>query len=464
MLALLLRNFKKTGKKQFSIDDIKEILKLSFVDDTQQNDTETKMNIQVTNNYNFLKTVWYYGYKKLNKNDIFKTVVLRIQQNYIDQFRNLLSIDQRQQFNHYDTKPKNNSEFDLSDCPPMDGSDEDIYSSHPSIKVCFANLEEFDDFRNKLGDRSITHKTKTVWYPDRPTNNTYSGKWICNTKCENKYPIYIPSFKRSDSMHTVKSLLDLDIDNFYVVIRPIKEEITKYTSTMEMLGCSNKLLIVPQKYIDDQEKIGNFNSIPQRNYAYQHSKDNNHTHHWCLDDNIKGFYRRHKGVKLPFTKTAYPFTFVEQYIQRYTNIYLASLQYSHLVPANGNRNIIIVNSKVYSCILIKNDNNIMWKGSYNEDIILTLDTLTQGKATMTFQNFLCGKLSTGSTKGGNQDIYSSDGQTKKIDALMHQYPQYTKKIQKYGHPHHQVDYTSFKNIDLGYKKTKLTLPELHLIN
>ena len=474
MLKLLLDNFRRTGKSSFSLDDIKDVLKISFVDDDDDKEEvsvppmippPTIPMIPPPTTYKFCKTKWYYGYRKINKEDIYKTIVLRIQKDKVDEFRQLMRVDDRQPFNHYDTKSKHTTEFDMSDCPPMTDSNDDLYTSHPSIKVIFSkNHLEFDDFRNKLGDIPITHRTKTVWYPKRPEVKKKVGIWTCDDKkCQNSYPIYIPSFKRADTMFTVKSLLSLDIDNFYIVIRPIDEEIETYTTAMKRLDLSiDKLLIVPQTYIDDQEEKGNFNSIPQRNYGYQHSIDNNYTHHWCLDDNIKGFFRREKGTKLPFIKTAYPFYFVEQYLQRYSNVYLSSLQYSHLVPADGSRSIIIKNSKVYSCILIKNDNDIMWRGKYNEDIVLTLDTLSKGRGTMTFQNFLCGKMSTGSMKGGNSNIYDGDGQSKKVDELMGVYPQYTKKIEKYGHPHHQVDYTPFKDVDLGYKSVKLNLPTLEL--
>lgn len=475
MLKLLLDNFRKTGKTSFSINDIKDVLRISFVDDVEEEVPTPPTHmlsppilmtpphpIPPPTTYNFCKTMWYYGYRKLKKEDIYKTIILRIHKDKVDEFRQLMRVDDRQPFNHYDPKSREHAEFDLSDCPQMTNCSEDIYTSHPSIKVIFSKHHlEFDDFRKKLGI-PINHKTKTVWYPKRPDVEKQEGQWKCDTECQNKYPIYIPSFKRSDSMYTVKSLLGLGINNFYVIIRPLKDEVEKYTKAMRELGCSDKLLIVPNDYIDDQESRGNFNSIPQRNYGYQHSIDNNHTHHWCLDDNIKGFFRREKGTKLPFINTPYPFVFVEQYLQRYTNVYLSSLQYSHLVPASGSRTIIVKNSKVYSCILIKNNNNIMWRGSYNEDIVLTLDTLAKGRGTMTFQNFLCGKMTTGSMKGGNSTIYDGDGQSKKIDELLSVYPQYTKKIQKYGHPHHQVDYTSFKDIDLGYISVPLDLPTLYL--
>ena len=453
MFAQLIKTFAQTNKDNFSLFEIENILKEYF---------HTEL-VSKNDDYKFLKTKWYYGYKKINTKDIYKTIILRIVKDKLQEFKNKLNIDHRQQFNHYDTVASNKDEyFDLQGLPSYI-NESDIYTENPSIKVIFANIDEFNDFRNKLNDIKITQKTKTVWYPNRPTIKSETGSWITDKECINKYPIYIPSYKRAENMLTVETLIDLNVKNFFVVIKPDIDEVKSYTKSMKKLNILDKLLIVNDDYIQKQAKKGNYNSIPQRNFSYKHSIKSGFTHHWCLDDNIKGFYRRHNGKKLPIINTPYPFCMVEKYCERYTNIYLASLQYSHLVPANGHRSPIIKNSKVYSCILIKNSNNIKWRGEYNEDIILTLDTLLQNKGTITFQNFLCGKMSTGSTEGGNSDIYAKDGQTKKINFLLKIYPEYVKKVVKFGHDHHLVNYDSFKDIDLQYKPTvKLNLPNLIL--
>tara|TARA_R110000796_G_scaffold75419_1_gene169194 strand:+ start:209 stop:1606 length:1398 start_codon:yes stop_codon:yes gene_type:complete len=464
MSAQLIKTFAQTNKTDFSLAEITRILKEYFGEDGEDGE-EYEANDN-RNSYRFLKTKWYYGYKNLLQSDVFKHVTLRILHTQVALCRNVLGIDDRQKFNNYDKSKTENIEFDLAGCPSYTADSEDIYVVNPSIKVVFANMEEFNDFRKRLGTINITDKTKTVWFPSRPVDISKSGKkWLADEECKNKYPIYIPSYKRADNMLTVKSLLDLKIDNFFVVIKPTSDEVISYTRSMEKLNILDKLLIVSEKFINEQEAKGNFNSIPQRNFAYDHSVENGFTHHWCLDDNISGFFRREQGTKLPVIDTAYPFVFIENYLCRYQNVNLASMQYNHLCPANGHRNIIIKNSKVYSCILIKNSNNIHWRGSYNEDIVLTLDTLTQKKATLTFQNFLCGKQSTGRMKGGNTDIYNGDGQTKKINELLKTHPKYVTKIIKYGHDHHQVNYAPFKNIELGHQKNiELNLPELILSN
>ena len=191
MLKLLLDNFRKTGKTSFSISDIKDVLKLSFVDDDYDKEEVsvppmiTPPTIPMTpphlipppTNYKFCKMMWYYGYRKIDKEDIYKTIILRIKKDKVDEFRQLMRVDDRQPFNHYDPKSKEHTEFDMSDCPPMIDCNDDLYTSHPSIKVIFSKHHlEFDDFRKKLGI-PINHKTKTVWYPKRPDVEKQEGQW-----------------------------------------------------------------------------------------------------------------------------------------------------------------------------------------------------------------------------------------------------------------------------------------------
>lgn len=411
-------------------------------------------------NYKFTKTKWYYGYKKLKPTEVYRNIVLRIDKNYIQELRDKLNISEKQEF-RCDKAQTDDTDFDMSDCPSYK-NDNDIYGTNPSIRVLFKNEEEIKDFSKKIG-LPITEKQKTLWFPQRvePFKYPKNSYWTTKTVCNNKYPIYIVSYKRYDSLITVKSLLYCGVKDFYVVIKPEKSEIENYTKCLKKLGIEDKLLIVPKEFLEIEEKKGNGNSIPQRNYAYTHSIQNNFKWHWCLDDNIKDFFRREQGQQTKM-KTGFMFYFVEQYLKRYKNVNLASLQYNHLSPAGGHRSIIIKNSKVYSCILIKNSNNIKWRGTYNEDIILTLDTLLEGKSTLTFQNFLCGKKSTGSTKGGNQEAYKGEGQQKKIDFLMKIHPTYCKEIVRYGHPHHKVNYNPFSNVDVGYNPIKLNFPELHM--
>ena len=131
----------------------------------------------------------------------------------------------------------------------------------------------------------------------------------------------------------------------------------------------------------------------------------------------------------------------------------------------GHRTAIILNSRVYSCILNKHIDGFRWRGKYNEDTDLSIRLLKAGYATMTFQNILCGKQSTLSVKGGNTDAFhkSETGFTDKAKSLKEQHPEITKIVIKYKRPHHQVNYNGFKNNELGKTDYQLNLPEIYLL-
>ena len=356
------------------------------------------------------------------------------------------------------------SEFDMSDVPNFEGNENDRYSTNPKVCYYFANATELESFKKQI-EIPFTDKAKTVWFPHEPQDEKIiSGVYSTKHVQQPNYMIYIPSYKRSDTLYTVLSLEELKISNYRIIIRPTENEPELYRENMlkhEIKDVDTKILILPESYIEEQTKLGHNNSIIPRRYAFSIDKK---THHWVLDDNIKGFFRRVNGQKIKLISTAYPFLFVEEYIKRYTNVFQAGLQYVHLCPSGGNRSMIIKNSRVYSCILMKKDEKFNWEGSYNEDTDLSLRLLKAGKATMTFQNFLCGKQGTLSTKGGNTQIaYQNKGFENKAQELHDKHPDVTRIVNKYNRIHHEVNYSSFRENNLGYVPYKLNLSELILI-
>jgi hypothetical protein len=90
--------------------------------------------------------------------------------------------------------------------------------------------------------------------------------------------------------------------------------------------------------------------------------------------------------------------------------------------------------------------------------------LKKGYSTLLFQNFLCGKKSTLSVKGGNSEIYSGDGLQKKLDSLIAQHPDVVKGTIKFSKVHHQVNYKPFKDNEVVYKKVEFPVyPEMKLV-
>jgi DNA polymerase I-like protein with 3'-5' exonuclease and polymerase domains len=112
-----------------------------------------------------------------------------------------------------------------------------------------------------------------------------------------------------------------------------------------------------------------------------------------------------------------------------------------------------LNSRIYSCILIRNDIPHRWRGRYNEDTDLSIRALKDGWCTILFSAFLAGKKQTMTMRGGNTDeLYAGteqgpteeDGRWKMAESLRLQHPDIVAVARKWGRWQHQVDYSGFR--------------------
>jgi hypothetical protein len=192
-------------------------------------------------------------------------------------------------------------------------------------------------------------------------------------------------------------------------------------------------------------------SIPARNWIWEHAISEGHERHWILDDNIQKFFRMNNNLKVPVTSGA-PFAAIEDWTDRYTNVALSGMQYEFFAPRRIKVPPLSLNTRIYSCILIRNDLEFRWRGRYNEDTDLSLRILKAGWCTALFNAFLAKKIWTMQMKGGNTDeLYQGDGRRRMADSLREQHPDVTKVVWKWGRWQHSVDYRPFKNNKLMLK-------------
>ena len=403
----------------------------------------------------------------------YKKMIVRIMKEHEEEFRKILSIEKDVEF-IYDKKQETTQDgINIEGVPEFNSCEKDKYSSNPKTTYYFENEENYKEFLLLLEDK-CSIRNKTIWFPYSPKKEEQVSNSPYSSDCkETDFPIYIPSYKRYDTLYTIKALEKLGISNYKVVIRPTENEEKNYRQYMEKQGIKNideKIYVMSEEQMEFEKSGGNNNSIIPRRIIWYDAVKRGYKAHWVLDDNIKGFSRRIEGKKIPFENTSFPFRFVEEMLYRYPNVMQGAIQYEHLCPAAGNRSLVILNSRAYSCMLNRHfteeqDKQIggHWRGSYNEDTDLSLRILKAGYPTMTFQNILCNKQSTSSVKGGNNvSAYIEDGFKKKAEELYNNHPDCVKIVTKYNRIHHQVDYTKFRNNKLeeniGYK---LNLPELY---
>lgn len=245
-----------------------------------------------------------------------------------------------------------------------------------------------------------------------------------------RYPVYIISKGRADSRLTVKALEAMSV-SFRIVIEP--QEYDAYAAVIDPA----KILVLPFSNLGQ-------GSIPARNWVWEHAISIGAVRHWIVDDNIKAFFRLNHNLKVPVTTGAI-FRAIEDFADRYTNIALAGPHYFMFASRKEKLPPLELNSRVYSCILIKNDLPYRWRGRYNEDTDLSLRALKDGWCTALFFAFLAEKSVTMTMKGGNTDeLYQGDGRLKMAQSLQQQHPDVVKIAWKWGRWQHQVDYRPFK--------------------
>lgn len=269
-----------------------------------------------------------------------------------------------------------------------------------------------------------------------------------------KHPLYIPSKGRAASMMTSRVLTAMGIQHF-VVVEPNEADV--YRASVGRMGLAAQVLELDLRYkatyelCDDLGMARSTGSGPARNFAWGHSGEAGARWHWVLDDNIRAFYRLHENRKLRCVNPAL-FRAIEDFCDRYANVAMAGPHYSFFVPSSQRRQPFTVNTRVYSCNLIRNDVPFRWRGRYNEDTILSLDMIKAGWCTVLFNAFLQGKMRTMSMRGGNTDEFYREGTAAKSQMLVDVHPDVARLVWRYGRVHHHVDYRRFRTQKLTLRK------------
>lgn len=252
------------------------------------------------------------------------------------------------------------------------------------------------------------------------------------------YPIYIVSKGRWSSRLTSKALDRMKVP-YYVVIEP--QEYDEYSSVI----APSKILTLPFSDLGE-------GSTPARNWIWEHSISTGAKSHWILDDNIEAFNRLNKNKK-PVVNTGSIFKAAESFVDRYENIAIAGFNYYSFCKTTDKIPPYYLNTRIYSCILIRNDIPYRWRGKYNEDTDLSIRVLRDGWCTILFNAFLAGKVTTQRMRGGNTDnVYTdNDNRRKFAEHLQALHPDVVKVVWKFNRWHHQVDYRPFKDNQLKMK-------------
>ena len=257
------------------------------------------------------------------------------------------------------------------------------------------------------------------------------------------YPVYIVSKGRWESRLTSKALDRMSVP-YQMIVEDAEHD--KYAATVG----EDRLLVLPTRYLRDYDTCDDLGETKSkgpgaaRNYAWAHSLAAGHKRHWVMDDNLDDFHRLNRNIKSP-VRTGATLRASEDFVDRYSNIAISGLNYYSFCKATDAVPPYVLNTRIYSCLLIQNDIPYRWRGRYNEDTDICLRVLKDGLCTLQFNAFLCGKVTTQRMAGGNtEEFYAAEGTKDKSQMIEDLHPDVAKVVWKFNRWHHKVDYRPFK--------------------
>lgn len=301
--------------------------------------------------------------------------------------------------------------------------------------------------------------------------------------CPNKYPIFVISFNRAKNHTTSKILAEYHVPHFLILHKEQIKEYKKYFNDWQkkfttILEFDDSYKLNYETCDNIPHTVKNAGSGAERNFAWDYSIKLGAKAHWLMDDNILSFryitgickrnntYVRKKATKEIFWQL---FGKAETFFDKYKNLLMIELTQADFC-INTAKLAYMLNTRCFSCNLIWNNMPIRWRGRYNEDVILSYDIMTSGYCIASYRGGLLKmKQSTRSAVGGNHavkvgdaDSLYSDGfdyknsSADKTNLLLKVYPQYFRKVIKYGRIHH--DYIRKKDMPIyNMKLVKATV-------
>lgn len=239
-----------------------------------------------------------------------------------------------------------------------------------------------------------------------------------------RYPVYIPSKGRSDNPLTGR-MFRRDKVAFRIVVEP--NEVPAYRREF-----AHELLVLPEN---------NRGLVYARNFIKAHSLKEGHARHWQFDDDIRYISRVYRGWRLR-CPSGVALSACEDFVERYENVGLASLNSEFFVPCTGTVRgtfpPFVLNGRCYTCFLMLNSLPNTWRHRYNEDTDMTLQVLAAGWCTILFNAFLIKTLMTMTAGGGQESMYARDGRLRMARQLERVWPGVVTTRRRFGRPQHVV--------------------------
>ena len=280
--------------------------------------------------------------------------------------------------------------------------------SFTKIQMYFKKKDYSLEQLMEIFEQSFGISPEDCWYPIQKwqEHTKHRIRWLGGE--QPKYPIFVVSRGRSGEFknHISHQLTKMQV-NHYIVVEDWDYDNYVKCKLNESPYCT--ILQMDMSYKDKYDvinpdlgsKIDPRNGKPvtgpgaARNWAADYAK-NTLKQNWCwiLDDNTDQFTRYWRGRRV-ISHSPEIFRSCERYVDRFTNIGLAGLNYECFAIGGEHIPPVIINTRIYSYGLWNlNCPYIMQRGRYNEDTIQSLDVLSHGWCTVQFNCMLADKMHT----------------------------------------------------------------------
>ena len=257
-----------------------------------------------------------------------------------------------------------------------------------------------------------------------------------------EFPVFIPTKGRYESPYTIRAFRRIGVP-FKIVVE--QQERAEYAKIVE----PDQILVLP---------FSDRGLVPTRNWVWDYAQDELKTpYFWTFDDNITEFYRLNRNIKARVQSGTF-MRVMESFIARYENVAISGMQYEMFAPRTQKMPPFLLNTRVYSNMLIRTDIPFRNRGFYNDDTDLCLRVLKDGFCTLLFNTFLIEKTTTMKIKGGMTPHYQGDGRWKMAEELRKKHPDVTRITWRWGRYQHHVDYSSFAGNRL-IRRSDIEIPE-----
>lgn len=345
-----------------------------------------------------------------------------------------------------------------------------IFNDGSYLFLRFENQSDYDDFEGRkdkfnyskgevsrdllsvVANQKITGKTKSIWYPFKSHWGGIKYKYVTHQHTKMRYPVYIVSKGRYNNGLTWKALDKCSVD-YFIVCESNEADFYRENT-------NGRILVLPKQYLDEYETCDDLGDSKSkgpgaaRNFCIDHSKMNGFKRHWVMDDNLDAFHYLTDNEKYE-VECNRTFVAAEDFVDRYTNVPVAGFNYYSFCKKTDPVPPFVLNTRIYSCLLIDNNSGYRWRGRYNEDTDLSLRVLKDGNCTIQFNAFLCGKVTTQRMRGGNsKEFYDDEGTLPKSKMIEELHPDVAKVKWKFNRWHHDVNYKPFKSNKLKSSNVK----------